>query len=148
MLCSLRGWRGQGTQVSKAWTRASLLPTHRVHPLTAPQPNSFYSREAPSFLLSLPSMSSMCCFLFALFVPSRVQRGKQFPSHSISFPRLLTSPSVSFLPKCPYSNSVCICCGNLISESLKLSSAWIVGLAYVFTHYLFLKINGLKVESS
>lgn len=67
---------------------------------------------------TLPDSSSHCCFLFVLSAPSRVQSGKQLPSHSISvfFLRSLWLLPLCFLPKCPSCNFVSVCCGNLSSE--------------------------------
>lgn len=137
------GEEGQGndpdTQISKAWTSTSLPSSHWVYLLTTLHKPANFIPETP------PDSSYHCCFLFVLFVSSRVQSGKQFPSPSIpvSFLRSLASPSLSASSPNVPTITVSVCYGDLISESLKLSSAWIVGLACVFTHYLFLKINGL-----
>lgn len=126
MLPSLRG------QVDRA-------PDFEDHPsfnlLSVPQPNRSLLEEL-GFLPSLP-ICPLCS----------IKGAEWEEAVSIKIYSCLLSKAPGFSLFCLYpsqtSPSSSVCCSNLISGSLNLSSAQIVDLAYVLTHYLFQKTNGL-----
>lgn len=103
-----------------------------------PQSNPFLL-EKPVFLPSLP-----ICPLCSI-------KGAEWKAISIKVYSCLHSKVSGFSLFCLYPSqtsphppvALSVRCSNLISRSLNLSSAQIVDLAYVLTHYLFQKTNGL-----